>query len=276
MNALFSLIPANPKTEDVVDAENNDHLVSSSWEGNVRSFDIGFHINSQHSTNTLVTLGRDNCDISLKPRSISKFQCSFEIDDLDTGSVMFYDRSHGHSTRISGADNHSFEDARSSRKILVYPGGKQKISMGGIKGDLIQFSLEWLMHEDQIKAIARKHRDAEKGSITNPRKARTRDLTDTVLPSAEMAPDQAFKQPDQLRLRYVKRDLLGVGSFGKVWRAINVDSGRVMAMKQIDWVPGSQEQNHVARIRTEVNLMRLAKHVRPRAQRDPLMMLTAR
>lgn len=275
-SALFSLVPTNSKARDVVNDENNDHLVSLSWQKKVRSFDIGFHINSQHSTNTLVTLGRNDCDISLKPVSISKFQCSFEIDDLNTGIVMFYDRSYGHSTQISGEDVYSFEDGRSPRKVLVYPGFEQKISMGGNKGDLIQFSLEWILREDQIKAIARKHREAEKGLITNPRKARTRDLTDTVLPSTEMTPDQAFIQPSQLGLRYLKRNLLGLGSFGKVWRAIDVDSGRVMAMKQIDWVPGSQEQNYVARIRTEVNLMRLAKHVRPRALRDPLVMLTAR
>ena len=91
-----------------------------------------------------------------------------------------------------------------------------------------------------------------------------------------MTPEQAFQRPSQTGLRYLKRDLRGVGSFGRVWRAIDVDSGRVMAMKQIDWVPGSQEQDHVTKVRREVELMRRAKHVRLRSHKTPLMMLTVR
>ncbi len=261
-DALFLLVPNNPKAKSVVDAEDNEHLVSFSAKGDLKAFDIGFHINSQYSTNTLVTLGRDNCDIFLKPTSISKTQCSFEIDDLDTGIVMLYDRSHSLSTHVSGKDNQPFEAGRSPRKILVHEDFNDIISMGGKNGDLIQFKLEWLLKDDQIKRVAREHRDASKRSIINPRKARTRDLTDTMLPSAQMTPDQAFIQPSQLALRYLRRDFIGDGSYGNVWQVIGVDSGRVMAMKQINWVPRPQGQEHVARIRSEVELMRIAKHVR--------------
>ncbi len=260
-DALFLLVPNNPKAESVVDAEDNEHLVSFSAKG-VKAFDIGFHINSQYSTNTLVTLGRDNCDIFLKPTSISKIQCSFEIDDLNTGIVMLYDRSHSLSTHVSGMNNRPFEAGRFPRKVLVHPGCNDKISMGGKKGDLIMFKIEWLLKEDQINRVTREHRDASKGSITNPRKTRTRDPTDTILPSMKMTPDQAFIQPSQLALRYLKRNMVGSGSYGCVWRVIGVDSGRVMAMKKFGRVPGSQEQVYVARVRREVELMRRAKHVR--------------
>ena len=262
--AFFSLLPANEKAEDVVDAEDNEHLVSSSWENGIKSFDIGFHINSRYSNNTLVTLGRDNCDIFLKPTSISKFQCSFEIDDLNTGVVMLYDRSHTLKTRVSGSESsiaHPFETGRLPRKILVHPQCNDTISMGGVKGDLIQFRLEWILDEDEMKDVARKHRDASKGSVTNPRKARTRDLTDTILPSVQMTPDQAFIRPSQQKIRYLKRDIKGVGSFGKVSRVIGVDTGRVMAMKQFHCVPQTQEWEYNAKVHWEVELMRLAKHV---------------
>lgn len=262
MNAFFSLLPLNKKASEVVDAENNDHLVSFSLKTRLKSFDIGFHINSQHSTNTLVTFGRDNCDISLKPQSISKLHCSFEIDDLDTGIVMLYDRSHSLSTQVFGEKSQPFEVGRSPRKVLVYPAYTEKISMGGKNNDLIQFRLEWILNEDQIREVARKHRDAVKGLITDPRRARTRDPTDTVMPSAQMTPDQAFIKPTQSGLRHFKRNIVGVGTYGSVWRVIGVDSGRVMAMKQINRVPGAQEQNHLAKVRGEVELMRLAKHVR--------------
>ena len=272
--ALFSLIPKNDKAKTVVKDEDNDHLVSYSLKKNVESFDIGFHINSQSSTNTLATLGRDDCDISFRPPSVARTQCSFEIDDLNSGIVMFYDRSHKHNTRVSGKHSKTFESGRSPRKVLVYPRFNERISIGGINGDLFQFEIEWIVSEHEIKEFVRKHRDAKKDMITNPRKARTRDLVETALTSAKMTPEQAFQRPSQTGLRYFKRDLLGVGSFGKVWRAIDVDSGRVMAMKQIDWVPGSQEQEHITKVRMEVELMRRSKHMRLRSHKTPLMMLT--
>ena len=267
IKALFSLVPLNLKAKVVVEDHNNNRLVSKSWESNVASFDIGFHLDSQFSANTLATLGRDNCDIHLRSTTIARTHCSFEIDDLNTGIVMFYDRSHKHNTRVSSTtDSYAqpFEKGRSPRKVLLYPGVNDKISMGGTKGEMIEFEIEWILDEDQIKKVAREHRDAEKNTITNPRKARTRDPTETVLNSAKMTPEEAFLTPSQSRLRYFKRELLGLGSFGKVWRTIDVDSGRVMAMKQIDRVPGSQEQDYVRKVRREVELMRRAKHVRLR------------
>lgn len=276
IKALFSLIPLNRKAEEAVEDGNNNHLVSISSKSNVPSFDIGFHINSQSSFNTLTTLGRDNCDIYLQSNSIARTHCSFEIDDLNTGIIMFYDRSHKHNTQISGEEGRPFEKGRSPRKVLVYPGFNDMISMGGINGDLVKFQLEWILNEGQIKEVARKHRDVGKDMIRNPRKARTRDPTKTALPSVRMTPDQAFQNTSQSALRYFRRDLLGVGSFGKVWRAIDVDSGQVMAMKQIDWVAGSQDQDYVKRVRGEVELMRRAKHVRLDPQRHLLMMLTVR
>lgn len=134
--------------------------------------------------------------------------------------------------------------------------------MGGINGDMIEFRIEWILNEEQIKAVARKHRDAEKNTMINPRKARTCDPTETVLDLAKITPAQAFQIPPQPGIRYFQRELLGVGSFGKVWRVIDVDSGRLMAMKQIDWVPRSQKQDYASKVRGEVELMRRSKHVR--------------
>jgi len=265
--ALFSLVPANRKALDVVEDEDNDHLVSLSPESHVASFDIGFHINSQSSTNTLATLGRDYGDILLRPSSISRPHCSFEVDDVNTGNIMFYDRSRKHNTRVSGKNSKTFESGRSPRRVLLYPGFNENISMGGINGELFRFKIEWILKEHEIKEVVRKHWDEEKGMITNPRKARTLDPTETALPSAMMTPEEAFQGPSQTGLRFFKQNLLGVGSFGKVWRTIDVDSGRVMAMKQIDWVPGSQEQERIRKVRREVELMRRSKHVRNRCHK---------
>jgi len=269
--ALFSLIPKSQKAKLAVDDENNSHLVSMSLLNNVKSFDVGFHINSSHSTNTLATLGRNDCDIYLRPSSISRVQCSFEMDDLSSGIVMLYDQSPQHNTRVSSLDEWgSFQNERSPRRVLVYPGFNNAISMGGVHHNLIEFSLEWIKNEGEIKEAVKKHRDAAETLIINPRKARTRDPTITTLPSTKMtplSPDQAFQRPSVTPLRYYRQSskLLGAGAFGTVWRAIDVDTGRIMAMKEIPRKSGSQAQVDVNRVHQEVELMRRAKHVRTAA-----------
>lgn len=266
--ALFSLIPMSMKAKAAVDDENNSHLVSTSLKSNVRSFDIGFHINGQSSTNTLATLGRNDCDIYLRPSTISRTQCSFEIDDLNSGIIMLYDRLPKHNTRVSGGTQcGQFQKERSPRRVLVCEGFNDIISMGGVHNNLIEFRLEWIKNEDEIKEVIKKHRDAVQEIITNPRKARTRDPAITTMPSAMMTPltpDQAFQKPSNSALRYYKQTskILGVGSFGSVWRVVDVDTGRIMAMKRIDR-KRSQAQPYLVKARREVELMRRAKHVRP-------------
>ena len=260
--ALFSLIPANPKALDVVEDTHNDHLISWSPRSNVKSFDIGFHIDNRSSKNTLATLGRNGCNIYLKPSSISRVHCSFEIDDLDSGIVMFYDRSHKHNTRVSGENSIPFERGRAPRKVLVHPGLNETISLGGVNGTLFEFRIEWIQNEQKIIELARARRAEKQGTITNPREARTFDPSETVLPSLLMTPEQAFETPGSMGIRYFKQELKGNGSYGTVWQAIDVDSGRVMAMKQIRWVRGQHDRNHIRKVRREVELMRIARHVR--------------
>jgi len=280
--ALFSLIPDSKKALAAVNDENNSHLVSISLKDNIPSFDIGFHINAHNSTNTLATLGRNDCDIYLRPSSISRIQCSFEVEDLSSGIVTFHDQSPKHNTRVSSkTESRPFEKNRSPRKVLVCSEFNDIISMGGIHDNLIQFKLEWIKKDDEIEEIIQKHRDVVKGSIINPRKARTRDPTITTLPSTMMTPltpDQAFQRPNVSSLRYYKQrsKVLGTGAFGTVWRAIDVDTGRIMAMKEIHWQSGPQAQAYISRVQKEVELMRRAKHVRPNLPTPSLMMLTAR
>ena len=260
LQTLFLLVPKNPKAHHVILHENNSHLRTVS-KNNTPSIDVGYHINSPYSISTLATLGRNDCDITLRPTSISRLHCSFEIDDVDSGIVMFYDRSHKNNTRVSGEIGVPFEKGRSPRKILVHPEFNTEISMGGVNGDLIKFKLEWMVKEDQIKTVVKESWNAKRHSITNPRKARTCDLTETTLPSFRMTRDQAFQGRDASAVRYHKRSLLGAGTFGKVWRVIDVDSGQLAAMKQIEWSPRSRDQTHLSKVRKEVELMRRAKHV---------------
>ena len=266
-DTFFLLVPTNKKARDVVQDQDNSHLVSLSPE-NLACFDIGFHIDSQTSPGTLANFGRNNCDITLRPTSISRLHCSFEVD-LDTGVVMFHDFSPSHKTMVSGDPGRNFKKGRLPRKILVHSGFNEKISMGGTNRNLIEFELQWIAKEEKIKRIIKIHIQNQKVKITNPRKARTHDTTETVLHSTLMTPDQAFQESSQTGPRYLKRELLGSGSFGSVWRVIDIDSGQLMAMKQIDCLPQQQQQAQFRNARREVELMRRSNHVRSISLRTP-------
>jgi hypothetical protein len=98
--ALFSLRPhrGNERAKRAVAHPDNIRHVSTLSDG-VEALDVGFHIHGKSST-TLATLGRGiEADIYVEGSNIAKVQCSFEID-LDTGVVMFFDRSHGCTTQV--------------------------------------------------------------------------------------------------------------------------------------------------------------------------------
>lgn len=229
--ALFSLIPVseNERAERVVTHPDNIHHVSTLPDG-AEALDVGFHIRGKSST-TLATLGRGiEADIYIEGSTISKVQCSFEIN-LETGVVMFYDRSHGCSSQVFGENATPFERGR-SRRVLVQRRLNTIIGMGGEGRNLILFRLEW--HQDPAHtAEAIKKYDAMLcGRLENPRLARTVDEAPTELPSRR---ETRLHTPGQRQLK--KRSVavaggkLGSGQFGTVYKAIDVDSGKLMAVK---------------------------------------------
>jgi hypothetical protein len=139
--ALFSLRPirGNERAERVVSHPDNSHHVSTLSDGTL-ALDVGFHIRGK-SSKTLTTLGRGvDADIYVEGSSIAKVQCSFEID-LDTGVIIFYDRSFVKSSQVFGENATPFE-YKHSRKVLVQKGLNTIIGMGGERRDLVQFELE--------------------------------------------------------------------------------------------------------------------------------------
>ncbi|KAN0073555.1 hypothetical protein V8E54_008775, partial [Elaphomyces granulatus] len=233
--ALFSLRPyhKNERAERLVAHSNNGHNVSTLSDGTL-ALDVGFHLRGK-SSKTLATLGRGvDADIYVEGSGISRVQCSFEID-LDTGVVMLYDRSFANSTQVFGENATPFERERDQRKVLVQKDLNTIIGMGGERRDLVQFELEW--HQDPIQtAETIKDYDALPcGRVENPRLARTVDEAPTDLPSRrETRPHTPGQR--QLKMRYVPvvGGKLGSGQFGTVHKAIDVDSGKFMAVKILE------------------------------------------
>jgi len=225
--ALFSLQPINDRAKDVVTHTENSSFVSTLDDGTL-ALDIG-HIRSKSYKTTLATLGRDG-DIFVEGCSIAKIQCSFEI--LDTNVVMFYDRSHGQTTQVFGEHPTPFEYGR-PRKVVVEDMLNEIIGMGGEGRNLVLFRLRW--HQDpNVTATKIKSRESIASHYEeHPRLARTIDEADTILPSQR---GTRIHTPGnlQLKMRYATiGDMLGAGQFGRVYKARDVDSGKLMAVKML-------------------------------------------
>lgn len=224
----------------------------------ILALDIGLQVRSK-SCYTLATLGRGEADVFVEGSSIAKIQCSFEIDP-DTSVIMFYDRSHGQTTQVFGENATPFEHGR-LRRVVVHEGRNKVIGMGGVGKDLVLFELKW--HQDLVSTMSKvKNGDGvAQGYKENPRLARTVDESETVLPSRrETRPHTPG--PRQLDVRYSKVAMLGAGQFGTVHKAINMDTGKFMAVKILR--PRTQEEawkqsSHYA-LKREVEILSQISH----------------
>ncbi|KAI1428209.1 kinase-like protein [Xylaria sp. FL1777] len=233
--ALFSLIPKNDRAREVVNNPCNQQLTSKQVDGTL-GLDIGHVLSKSGDSNTLATLGRDG-DIIVGGASIAKIQCSFEIN-RDTNVVMFYDRSHTQSSQVFGPFAIPFEYGR-TRKVVVHSNLNTIIGMGGVGRNLVEFELIW--HSDAAETMKRVEERGKTACELNPCLARTIDDTDTVLPSGRETRIHT-PGPSHRNIRPAIINQIGTGQFGVVYKAVDVDSGRLMALKRLRKPPGRSDQ----------------------------------
>ncbi|KAG5998415.1 hypothetical protein E4U43_002415 [Claviceps pusilla] len=262
--ALFSLLPCSDSelAKSVVACPDNARHLSRGPGGD--ALDVGFHIRGKSST-TLAVLGRGpEADIYVRGASIGKVQCSFEVD-LQTGVVMLYDRSLGQTTQVSGPVAMPFEHGR-ARRVVVRDGLNIIIGMGGVRRDLCRFQLIWHRNDTEMDQIFNRFADIADHQMDNSRLCRTEDEAPTEL-ATTMQTRVHTAVPQPLKMRYIiveEVGKLGAGRFGSVHKAIDVDSGTLMAVKilQQPAVAAQDEWNrslYCARKR-EVEIMSQLKH----------------
>jgi hypothetical protein len=141
---------------------------------------------------------------------------------------MFYDRSHGQTSQVFGENAEPFQQG-AIRKVVVQKGLNDRIGMGGMRKNLVEFELRW--HQDPTQTMERiKDRDRTIYN-ENPRLARTVDESETVLPSRRETRIHTPGGP-QPKMRYVPvGPPLGSGQFATVYKAIDIDRGKIMAVK---------------------------------------------
>lgn len=251
--ALFSLVPLNERAERVLAHLSNQHLVSRVEDGSL-GLNIGHVRSISGNDNTLATLGR-NGDVTVDSSSISKTQCSFEVDP-DTKVIMFYDRSHSQTSQVSGDNATPFGYGR-PRKAVVQKDVNDIIGMGGTRLNLLQFKLIW---HCTPKNTTKRVKDRESSLLAeNPRLAQTIDEADTVLPS-QRETRIITSGPEHSRTRYVRGDRLGSGAFGVVYQALDLYTGKHMAVKIIKRPDGPMQQEW-GKLKREVQILSSIQHV---------------
>jgi hypothetical protein len=244
-HALFSLKPYNGWAKIVVEDEANGYIALELDDGTI-VLDIG-HIRPK-SGEILATLGR-NASILVKRAGISKVQCLFSIDPT-TNVIMFHDMSPGQTTQVSGKNETPFERGR-PRKVVVRDNLNTIIGMDGRDRNLIQFELHWHIAPDQMTNPLPYEID--------PYLVHTIDVANTILHSR---PRTRSYTPGtrELKVRYIKIvNRLGAGQFGEVYKAINIDTGVLMAVKLLNRNPTPTPN---PKLKREVEILSRISHVR--------------
>jgi len=261
---IFTLIPleGSEHAKKATYDEANLGLISITKYG--RGIDVGIAVRSA-TYQTLARLGNDTGRnyIRIKGYKVEHLQCTFEIHEASR-CVMLYDRSHRANTKIIKHEPtvtqevFPFETGR-RRRVLVAPRINVAIGMGGDNGDLLRFKLVWWSDE---------HTVPHNPQLVVPDSTLARTCGSEILESSGR-PDTRIHaaSKDNLPIRYVQDvESIGKGRFGVVYRARNVDTGALMAVKVLSSrATGNESWADIQRSarKNEVETLERLSHVSP-------------
>ncbi|XP_004229416.1 mitogen-activated protein kinase kinase kinase NPK1 [Solanum lycopersicum] len=85
-----------------------------------------------------------------------------------------------------------------------------------------------------------------------------------AISKAESLPVKADKKDDNTPIRWRKGEMIGCGAFGRVYMGMNVDSGELLAIKEVsiamNGASRERAQAHVRELEEEVNLLKNLSH----------------
>lgn len=245
---VFRLQPLNDPAWKVVLHKDNKRFLDQNNRGSF--LNIGSIPSSAHDGVTLVNLGRQG-DIRIDDEYVDGEQCSFEWAP-EPGVVMLYDKSHNLSTQVfslasvrqpfdgPGDEDNEFQfEPERVRKVLVGHGINRVLGMCGPGSKRILFRIVWPKNDptastastaSTAKAIG--HNRAMSRSEAA-RFARKLDDTESTPETTRITRMHSPALGPSLVIRYHKLALLGGGVFGVVHRVVNVDTGTIMALKEM-------------------------------------------
>lgn len=290
--AIFSLVPLNDRAKSVLDHPDNIHLVSlipqavknplkekEEEDGKptrgepTRGLNIGTHIGSK-SRYTLATLGRLG-DITVEGSSISKIHCSFDVH-CHTNEIILWDQSSNGSTQTFGQNAMKIPSRleRPDRWVVVAKKVNNIFGFGGSHCDLFEFMIHWHEPVNDLK---------ERISYREDHPKYTRTLDDETATVITSKPATRIHTPIKYtpgtftpgvqgqakKIRYYTKKRIGKGSFGEVWKAVDVDTGEVFALKLIPWPKLGPQSQQYTLLKREVEISASLSHVSHIQPRTP-------
>jgi hypothetical protein len=237
---LFHLVPAKrskPANDSLLDSHNELYVSNCNTERNRDGLEIGYHVPERPRPQVIVEVGRD-ADLILQGSSISRIHFAFELHP-ESGEIMFCDRSRYQNTEI---DPLGFRTDGGLRQVVLQVGTKYDIRAGGENADEYIFHIEW--SNNDVLAEARREDQMAAARMPNPRLIRTTPGT-PVHGGVKRVEDRGY---------------LGEGTFGAVRKAIDIDSGRLVAVKKIPLPPKGNFRRDM--VRREVEVLSSCSHVR--------------
>lgn len=197
-------------------------------------------------TRVLATIGGANANIRLW-RDESWIQCSFELHPDYNGYIMLHDHSDSE-TQESGEEVQPFEPDR-PRQIVVQQGGDMIITVRHgfevlIFNVVLHTSAESMA--ERLEALRLRAPEILRGNQVSPPSPQ-----DLVMPDRE----------ECMRIRYSPVKFLGSGGFGTVQRCINVDTGKLMAVKTSSRGSSGKRPSHSCALAREIETLGALSHV---------------
>lgn len=273
-NTLFHLVPLSEAAHDALSHPDNNHFVSlCSIRGQILpALEIGFHVPLKPSAPVITRLGRD-ADLTLRGRAVSKVHVAFEINPHTHVVLLSIRSKRSSSVQLSVRSKHLREHDRpldSSKSwnpplqvdrecVIAY---KQ---MYRIKILPYDFVLQW--RDETVEALRdlaiRGYRDTLQQVI------RSRDLP-TEFDASELQTwhNTRLQTVGRVLFREAEEQFrvpIGNGTFGNVYRTLDLESGNPVAVKVVNlshYTTTDQQEWARAHLHREIKALQTFKHVR--------------
>lgn len=288
-SALFTLVPkpSSEAAKGIINHLDNCWLVSTLPDGS-EGLDIGPHIASG-ACDTLATLGRADCDITVEEPSISRLQCEFHV--LSNGIVLLWDHSSLHSTEILGENQARFCPG-CRHEVILTPNWSSELDMGMgpfyDEEDKLQYLVHFVLRchvsiatdkddteddgRDVCKEVLDKMREYYWDSYRQEGKpliAQKISPGPTVLPAPRVT--RIHAPSIRLNLKYDEADVIEKGLLARSSPAVDMNSGRLITVKRIHVKQDKNESQEQWRVKwyrqrnylkREIETLSRLRHVR--------------
>lgn len=265
IKTIFHLVPheESPKAQQMLHSVDNQRFVSLCKQatrfGETEKYglEIGYHVSESRRARVIVEVGK-NGDLVMPGSSISQVHFSFEIHP-ESDQIMFVDRSRLNSTKI---EPDGFRGGGNFRQVVLKLETQYLIRAGGEKMDQYVFHLIAFKGKDGLAQQLQSEFQAIEAWGPDPRLART--VEDTPTDLSTWYNTRLHTPAIGAVQRTVDIERLGGGAFGEVFKAVDCDSGRTIAVKKVK-LPrnesGAIDQQAMTRLQWEVKILSTMSHV---------------